>query len=69
MDKMFFILAGVVTIGMLALMAWSVSGALEHERRLMAECMADGKKEYECYAMMKQDTVPVAIPVVIPSNG
>lgn len=37
----------------------------QHRVDLMAECMADGKKEYECYAMLKQETRVVPIPVVI----
>ena len=34
--------------------------------RLMAQCLADGKKEYECRAILKQgDTtyIPIVIPV------
>lgn len=31
--------------------------------RLMSQCLADGKKEYECKSLLKQDYVPVFIPV------
>ncbi len=66
-DKLFFSIVGLVTVCALGLMVWAISGAVDHEHRLMVECMADGKKEYECYAMMKQDIVPM--PIVIPTNG
>jgi hypothetical protein len=43
----------------LAMMADSKESA-----RLMRQCMDDGKKEYECKAMLKQDLVPIPMPIM-----
>lgn len=45
-----------------AVVAIVLSGR-EHSR-LMAQCMADGKKEYECVSMLRTET-NVVMPVVI----
>lgn len=34
----------------------------ENKSRLIKQCMDDGKKEYECESMLKQDVIPVYIP-------
>lgn len=52
-----FIAAIVLAFGALCYLS------ISKHSRLMAQCMADGKQEYECYAMLKTDTV--AVPVVV----
>lgn len=41
-------------------------GIQQKYNRLMAQCMADGKKEYECVSMLKNDVDIVPMPIVIP---
>lgn len=41
---------------------------IEHER-LMAQCMADGKKEYQCVGILKSNDPPVVtvpMPIIMP---
>lgn len=45
------------------LTGWAVIHDSNNRDRLMQQCMADGKKEYECVSLLKQDTVPVFIPI------
>lgn len=37
-------------------------------RRLMQQCLADGKKEYECHAMLDNHQRVVPMPIVIPAG-
>lgn len=50
-------------IGMVMLIGVAVYADVTNKNRLRADCLADGKKEYECYHMLKQDVVPVFIPI------
>jgi hypothetical protein len=42
----------------------AVNAANKESARIMRQCMDDGKKEYECKAMLKQDVMPM--PIILP---
>jgi hypothetical protein len=48
---------------LLGLGIWLVIEVGKEESRLMRQCMDDGKKEYECKAMLQQDVVPMIMPM------
>ncbi len=60
------ILFGVLTLAIGGLIYLGMQSD-KHMARLMDQCMADGKKEYECYAMLHHEdkTTVVPVPVVI----
>ncbi|HKY41355.1 MAG TPA: hypothetical protein VJN18_35725 [Polyangiaceae bacterium] len=56
----------VLALGV-AFVVWAVSSENESDARFMAECQADGRKRYECEALLngsKPQVVPM--PVVVP---
>lgn len=58
-----FICLGVIFV---VLMGWLMNVGAHRDERLLAQCIADGKKEYECAAMLRRDRTFVApLPVVI----
>jgi hypothetical protein len=66
LDHVGWFIGGIVVL-VIACFALLVVAAIddgERRERLMHECLADGKKEYECEAMLKQDVVPM--PMIIP---
>jgi len=66
LEEYFGWILGIITVALIMLViAAGMSSAAKHNR-LMAQCIADGKKEYECEAMLKTDTDFVAVPVIIP---
>lgn len=51
---------------LLFMMFVAISHDIKEERRLLGQCMADGRKEYECRSMLqKPQTTVVPMPVVI----
>jgi hypothetical protein len=53
----------VVAIG------WGLYLSSADEDRLMAQCKADGRKEYECSAMLRsRSPTLVPMPIVVPSG-
>lgn len=57
--------------GLIVGAAWSISAASKAREAFIAECVADGKKNYECVAMWRAGEKPtqvVPIPVVIPAR-
>jgi uncharacterized protein (DUF39 family) len=64
-DNLGWIFGGLI-VGAIALVIWAGMQSENKMNRLMAECMADGKKEYQCVAMLKSNTDVVTVPVVIP---
>lgn len=64
--KLFIALISVVLVGMFI----SVKDAQEDHDKLIVECMADGKKHYECEAMFAshKSAVPVPMPVIVPAG-
>lgn len=57
---------GWVVAGLIVVMVIAIFAEGSYKQRLMEQCMADGKKEYECRALIKQgDTtyIPIVIPV------
>lgn len=67
-DLAVIIMAGVLVVGLFIAMGIAASNENEKHDRLMAQCMADGKKEYECEAMLKSGkplTTVVPTPMVI----
>ena len=49
-----FIISAVVFI---------IPAAIKHRAHLMEQCVADGRAEYECYAMLKDNSQVAIIPV------
>lgn len=47
---------------------FALIGANNKHKRLIAQCIEDGRKEYECVAMLKTDTQIVPMPIIIPSG-
>lgn len=43
-----------------------VTSSIERKRFLMQQCMQDGKKEYECEAMLAGNKQIVPMPIIIP---
>jgi hypothetical protein len=45
----------------------------EKYNRLLAQCLADGRKEYECVSMLQQSRAStstlVPIPIIVPARG
>ncbi len=55
---------GAVALLVIAVVVLETRNAGEHQR-LVQQCMDDGKKEYECEALLKRDRpTTVVIPVV-----
>lgn len=57
---------GWICIALIALAVVAMFADVSYKQKLMDQCMADGKKEYECRALIKQgDTtyIPIVIPV------
>jgi hypothetical protein len=52
-------------LGLLALLIWAGISSDREYARLVRQCIDDGRKEYECVAMLKPDAPPVVVPVVI----
>ena len=65
LDRDWAIMAGgvVAVVGVFILIFAAVVSANAEHDRLMKQCMADGHPEYECVSKLKQDTVPVFIPI------
>jgi hypothetical protein len=59
-DNLGWVLGGLILLLLVALIA-----AGRDRERLVQQCMADGRKEYECRAMFRENTtyVPMVIPV------
>lgn len=66
-----FMLGGLLLLLVLfaIIIAAAIAGA-KNDMRLMAQCIADGRKEYECAAMLKRNytTTVVPMPVIIPTR-
>jgi hypothetical protein len=60
-----WIIIGVVAMLVTGVFVIESRSANEHER-LMQQCLEDGKKEYECAALLKRDRSSTTI--VIPSS-
>lgn len=61
-------LMAVALIVALPFIVWAVLEGIENDRRLVAQCIADGRKEYECEAMLRRSTtavVPIPMPIVV----
>ena len=62
----------VVVALLSAFVWWIVDGSKQEsaeKARLMAQCMADGKKEYECVSILRKPQGSVIpIPIIIPSG-
>lgn len=61
----------IIAIGMFTISLLTVVGYKEISRsnKLMEECKADGKKEYECEALLqgrRHQHVPMVLPIVVP---
>lgn len=59
---------GAVMLGSVALFIAVVVKYEDRADRLMAQCLADGRKEYECYSLLRRgsrSTTVVPMPVVI----
>lgn len=61
---------GWVCVGLIILvfggLGWAISVDNANDNRLMAQCMADGKREYECVSLLRKPAsqmVPVFIPM------
>lgn len=54
---------GLILFFCLGVLYWVSDNEAEENGRLMSQCLADGKKEYECKGLLKQEYVPVFIPV------
>ena len=65
-----FIVITLLTIA--AVLWWIVSNAraaAAYKEQLMQQCMKDGRKEYECYSMLRTENHDVvAVPIFIPTR-
>jgi hypothetical protein len=63
-----WIIGGIITT-LLIVFIWALISLNENHNRLMAQCMADGKKEYECVALLdSKDTTFIPMPIIIPTG-
>lgn len=66
MDKLdiFMYITVLVFIGFIGFIIYGLTENSAEKTRLINQCMADGRKEYECEAMFNAITVPY-IPVTV----
>lgn len=65
-DKWIVGVGAIFVIGLITLLVLGIKAGVAEDNRLIAQCMADGKKEYECKAMFKRnETTVVPMPVII----
>lgn len=58
---------GVIIAALIAVLVAAAIADTENTSRLMAQCQADGHKEYECVSMLrKSETTVVPMPIAIP---
>lgn len=51
----------------LAFVGYKAIQSLDYRDKLMQQCLASGKQEYECYSMLRSNSsAPVPIPIMIP---
>lgn len=65
-----FLGAGIVTAivsGIILLICAGIADS-RNNTRLMSQCMASGKQEFECVAMLKRNDTVIPIPIIIPSG-
>lgn len=43
--------------------------ASSERARLMAECLADGRKEYQCASMLMRNSSDAPVPIIIPMTA
>ena len=69
MDESGFMIAvccGLIALCLAGIVAVDMKQA-DERGRLIAQCMADGKKEYECKAMFRpQESQVIPMPIVVP---
>lgn len=53
-----FSVIGVFTVGII--------GAVQYDTKLVNQCVEDGRKEYECRAMLRNGNRVTPMPVIIP---
>jgi len=59
----------MVAIALVLGLIWAIADSSRDSDRLMAQCMADGKKEYECVAMLRNNSSTIIpMPIYIPSG-
>lgn len=56
---------GLFIVGLIGLMFFAAYAVGSYKDKLMNECMGTGKKEFECYAMLR-DPTPMVVPVATP---
>lgn len=64
-DNFWWLMGGLLALVTGAVVYAASLEAVEHQR-LMRQCVADGRKEYECLSMLKRNEtayVPIIIPV------
>jgi len=52
------------TVGLVILVSWLIISSLSESNRLIKQCIDDGKKEYECRAILNggRHYTPILIP-------
>ena len=64
-EKIFIMIVFIVVIGI----AFAFYKSVDNQERMMAECIDDARKEYECYAMIKGGRSHLPPPVIFPMRG
>lgn len=59
------VLVASILVAIVLLFGAGMIGAISSDSRLMSECIADGKKEYECRSILRGGQTRV-MPVVVP---
>jgi hypothetical protein len=64
----FLVGSGMVLVigGLISGAVWLAVGENDRRAQLMADCMHDGHKEYECYATIEKNTTPPQTTIFIP---
>lgn len=62
-DSLFFSGMVIIIVGLCLGFFAAVMADSQERNRLMAQCLRDGNPEYKCVSMLKQDVVPVVIPM------
>lgn len=65
-ESIFFPSLGIFILGFIVLIFWAGCESGKEKQRLVSQCMADGRKEYECRAMFKDNNNTTYVPMVIP---
>lgn len=58
----------IVFLSFIGLLGFAAVSEVRESNRMMAQCMADGHKEYECHSMLDDHSSVIPMPIIIPTG-